>query len=173
MNPNGNVGPNLLVRDPSTPTKDVYVEVRQFVEDYGETKRLKSAIKNGFLVLYGVRNKDAKKILDAVSGKQRQGSRLPADSSYVVALKSDKESIYDHEFDFAVELLDQEAAGGGGTYERIGPVLFFHGYTNRNTGKSWYLWENSRAPVDQRLSSNLADKLRVLSLPPPHERAFD
>ncbi len=93
MNPNGNVGPDLLVRDPSTPTKDVYVEVRQFVEDYGETKRLKSAIKNGFLVLYDVRNKDAKKILDAVSGKQRQGSRLPADSSYVVALKSDKESI--------------------------------------------------------------------------------
>lgn len=165
MNPLGNSGPDLLVQ---VQGHDMYVEVRRFVADYDERRRLEKT--EGIMVRYGDLSKDVGRVLDAIQHKSRQGQDIPTSASYVVAIRSDKESIEEVEFQCAVQEMEQEAAAGGGQYSAIGSVLFYHGYVNVTTGKRWYVWRNPNAAPGRFPPNAVSQRLEMLSLPPAYPR---
>jgi hypothetical protein len=167
MNPLGEAGPDLLIQREG---KDIYVEVRRFHTDYEERHRLQEESPEDILVPYGDFMKDTRKVIDGIVTKSRQGRSIPNGACYLVAVRSDKESIEDLEFGHAVEELQQEAAQGGGKYSAISGVLFYHGYLILSTGKRWYLWQNPNAEQQRRLTQELATILGNLQLPPTHPR---
>lgn len=163
MKPFGGAGPDLKLSD----GEDVYVEVRRFREGTSKKDSHVVASHAASLEAYGDLEKDVKKVLDEIIGKSKQGKLVPAGVPYLVALKSDKESIEEVEFEQACDDLSKQAVTGA-AYHGISGVLFYDGWVNIKRKERWYLWSNPNASV--QLSNHIRGRLAALQLP-PSERA--